>query len=102
MKLRHLMFILAVCILFSSCASHSSRISVAEGTVAQPNLEEAAAILYISTSVKKIHYKSDCRNLKQTKKENITPLKDTPENREMLQRLEFTPCNNCRFPDYLT
>lgn len=96
-----LILLLALILLLSSCAPTDSFVSVAEETAARPADQDAKWHLYINTSEKKIHYEPDCRYLKRTKEENITALASTSENLQTLLEMDYIPCNNCVFSDYL-
>lgn len=97
-----LLFLLAALLLFSACAQTDSTISVVKETEAHPNTEQVEAYLYVNSSTKTIHYFFDCLYLKQANEENVTKMNDTPEHRKTLSEMEYTPCANCRLPDYLT
>lgn len=96
-----LILLLAVILLLSSCARTESVISVAEETEARPNIEDAESLLFVNVSAQKIHYKPDCRYLKQSNEENISRVAYTDEVLQNLFSMEFVSCSNCRFPDYL-
>ena len=97
-----LIFLLSLLLLLSSCGATDSTISVAEGSDAQPNTENAESILYVNVSAKKIHFKPDCRHLKQSSAKNISRVGYTDDALQSLLAMEYAPCDNCRFPDYLT
>ena len=101
MKLRFLLILLAMICLLSSCTQSDSRISISEETTQRPQIEDGTRCIYVNTSAKKIHYEIGCRYLKRSNKENITCLPYTAETLQDLILMEFVPCNNCRFPDYL-
>ena len=101
MKIK-LLLLLAVVLLLSSCTRTESTISVAEETVAHPNTDKAKAVLYVSINAKRIHYHSDCRDLNRTLEKNVIMITDTDANREALINMEYLPCDNCIFPDYVT
>ena len=89
-------------LLLASCARGDSVISVSEAPLAQPNTESAEDILFVNVETKKIHFHQDCRYLKAISDDNITQLSDTTENRSALAAMNYSSCNNCCFPDYLT
>jgi len=102
MKIRCLLLGLACLLLFSSCGRSDSVISLSETTKATlPTQVDPKYCLFVNVSAKKIHYQKDCRYLKRSNEENITRMDDTETNRETLDRMDFLPCNNCCFPDYL-